>query len=76
MKGKRKIHLYKTQPYDKVPFTNRKFKKTERQKKTIIERFNFTTIADRLRRVSWTYFSHKTWMFRDLTFPLPATVVQ
>ena len=39
--------------YDKTPFTNRKF---ENQRTTLnaTKNFDYTTIADRLRTVSWS----------------------
>ena len=50
-----------TQSYDKSPYTNRKIQKaTWQHKKKRQQNFDYITIADRLRTVSWSNSSHPT----------------
>ena len=42
-----------TQSYDKTPYTNRKFE-NQRTTHKRHQNFDYTTIADRLRTVSWS----------------------
>ena len=49
-----------TQCYDKSPYANRKIQKAKRQHKNVIKNFDYTTIAGRLRTVSWGNDSHPT----------------
>ena len=49
-----------TQSYDKSPYINRKRQKAMRQHKNATKNFDNTTIADRLRPVSWGNDSHPT----------------
>ena len=42
-----------TQPHDKSPYTDRKIQKATWQHKNATKNFDYTTIADRLRTVSW-----------------------
>ena len=44
---------YLTQSYDKSPYTDRKIQKATSQYKKATKHFDYTTIADRLRTVSW-----------------------
>ena len=48
-----------TQSYDKTPYTNRKFE-NQRTTHKRHQNFDYTTIADRLRTVSWSNNSHPT----------------
>ena len=43
-----------TQSYDKSPYTHRKIQKATWQQKTATKNFDYTTIANRLRTVSWS----------------------
>ena len=46
---------------------------------TTPQKFDYTAIADRLRTVSWSNYSHPTGVvnrFKGLTVPIPATAVQ
>ena len=47
-------------PMTKAPTLTGKSKKERDNTKTLQTNFNYTTIADRLRAVSWSYDSHKT----------------
>ena len=47
-----------TQSYDKTPYTNRKFE-SKGQHTNATKHFDYTTIADRLKTVSWSN-SHPT----------------
>ena len=49
-----------TQSYDKNPYTDRKIHKATWQHKYATKKFDYTTISDRLRTVSWGYDSHPT----------------
>ena len=64
--------------YDKSPYTNRNVKKaTWRHKDVTKSSPDYTAIADRLRTVKWSNYSHPTGVvnrFKGPTFPLPATV--
>ena len=43
-----------TQSYDKTPYTNRKFENQRTTYTNATKNFDYTTIADRLRTVSWS----------------------
>ena len=43
-----------TQSYDKTPYTNRKFENQRTTRTNATKNFDYTTIADRLRTVSWS----------------------
>ena len=43
-----------TQSYDKNPYTNRKFENQRTTHTNATKNFDYTTIADRLRTVSWS----------------------
>ena len=43
-----------TQSYDKTPYTNRKFENQRTTHTNATKNFDYTTIADRLRTVSWS----------------------
>ena len=68
-----------TQPCDKNPYTHRTIQKTTWQHKNATKNFDYTTIADRLRTVSWSNSSHPTGVVKPVyersTFPLTATAV-
>ena len=49
-----------TQSYDKSPYIDRKFRKATRQHKNVTKNVDYTTIAERLRTVSWGNDSHPT----------------
>ena len=61
---RRRMHIYEkrdlTQAYDKSPFTNRKqiIPKSKVTAQKRYHNFDDTTIADRLRTVSWSNDSH------------------
>ena len=63
----------RTQSYDKSPYT-------DRQHKNATKNFGYTTIADRLRTVSWGNDSYPTGVVKPvngiLTLPLTTKVVQ
>ena len=42
------------QSYDKTPYTNRKFENQRTTHTNATKNFDYTTIADRLRTVSWS----------------------
>ena len=52
-----------TQSYDKSPYTHRKIQKATWQHKKATKNFDYTTIADRLRTVSWSNKSHPIVVF-------------
>ena len=66
-----------TQSYDKNPFTDRKKKMWDHKNATKI--FDYTTIADRIRTVSWGNDSHLTGVVKPVygnpTFPLTTKAV-
>ena len=68
-----------TQSYDKNPYTHRTIQKATWQHKNATKNFDYTTIADRLRTVSWSNSSHPTGVVKPVyersTFPLTATAV-
>ena len=68
-----------TQSYEKSPYTHRKIQKATRQHKNATKNFDYTTIADRLRTVSWGNDSHPIGVIKPVygvpNFPLTATVV-
>ena len=49
-----------TQSYIKSPYTDRKIQKATWQNSNTIKNFDYTTIEDRLRTVSWGYDIHQT----------------
>ena len=49
-----------TQPYDKSPYTHRKIQSAALQHKNATQNFDYTTIAGRIRTVSWSNDSHPT----------------
>ena len=65
-----------TQCYDKSPFTHRKIQKATWQHPNDTKHFDYTTIEDRLRTVSWSNDSHPTGVVKPVygipTFPLTA----
>ena len=50
-----------TQSYDKSPYTHRKIQKASRQRNNANKNLDYTTIADRLRTVSWRHSSQPHW---------------
>ena len=68
-----------TQSYDKIRNTNRKFQKAIRQHKNATKDFDYSTIADQLRTVSWSNDSHPTGVVKPVygipTFPLTTKAV-
>ena len=68
-----------TQYCDKNPYTHRTIQKATRQHKNVTKNFDYTTIADRLRTVSWSNSSHPTGVVKPVyersTFPLTTTAV-
>ena len=64
---------------DKKPYTHRTIQKATWQHKNATKNFDYTTIADRLRTVSWSNSSHPTGVVKPVyehsTFPLTATAV-
>ena len=68
-----------TQSYDKSPYTNRKIQIASWQHKNATKNFDYTTIADRLRTVSWGNDSHPTGVVKPVygipTFQLTAKAV-
>ena len=63
-----------TQSYDKIPYT---YKNATLQKRH--QNFDYTTIADRQRTVSWSNNIHPTGVVKPVyerwTYPLTATAV-
>ena len=63
----------------KARYTHRKIQKAKWQHKNATKNFDYTTIADRLRTVSWGNDSQPTSVVKTLygvpTFPLTATAV-
>ena len=80
------MHLYQRKkeeiwlsPVTKAPTPIEKPKKQrDKTKKNATKYFDYTTIADRLRTVSWSNSSHPTGVvkpvYERLTFPVTATV--
>ena len=68
-----------SQSRDKNPYTHRTIQKATWQHKNATKNFDYTTIADRLRTVSWSNSSHPTGVVKPVyehsTFPLTATAV-
>ena len=68
-----------TRSYNKSPYTDRKIQKAKWQHKNAIKNFYYTTIADRLRKVSWSNSSFPTGVVKPFygipTFPLTAKAV-
>ena len=67
------------QSYDTSPITHRKIQKESWKHKNASKNFDYTTIADRLRTVSWSNDSHATGVNKPVygiqTFPLAAKAV-
>ena len=65
-----------TESYDKSPYTGRNIQTAMWQSKNATKNFYYTTIADRLRTVSWGNDSHPTGVVNPVygipTFPLTA----
>ena len=68
-----------TESCDKNPYTHRTIQKATWQHKNATKNFDYTTIADRLRTVSWSNISHPTGVVKPVyersTFPLTAIAV-
>ena len=68
-----------TQSCDKNPYTHRTIQKATWQHKNATKNFDYTTIADRLRTVSWSNSSQPTGVVNPVyersTFPLTAIAV-
>ena len=67
-----------TQSYDKSPYTDRNIQKAMWQHKNATKNFDYTTIADRLRTVSWVTIATKRVVkpvYGIQTFPLTAKAV-
>ena len=67
-----------TQSYDKSPYTNRNVKRQSDNTINATKKFDETAIAERLRTVSSSNYSHPTGVVNLVygpTFPLPATAV-
>ena len=68
-----------TQSCDKNHYTHRAIQKATWQHQNATKNFDYTTIADRLRTVSWSNSSHPTGVVKPVyersTFPLTATTV-
>ena len=66
-------------PMTKAPAPTEKSKKQRDNTKNATKKIDYTTIADRLRTVSWRYNSHQTGevkpVFARSTFPVTATTV-
>ena len=66
-------------PVTKAPTPTEKSKKQRDNIKNATKNFDYTTITDRLRMVSWSNSSHPTGVVKPVyersTFPLTATVV-
>ena len=66
-------------PVTKTPSPTEQSKKQMWQHKNATKNFDYTTIADRLRTVSWSNSSHPTGVVKPVyersTFPLTATAV-
>ena len=56
-----------TQFYDKSPYLHREIQKATWQHKNATKNFGYTTLADRLRTVSWSNISHPTGVFKPCT---------
>ena len=63
----------------KSPYTHRQIQNATWQHKNATKNFDYTTIADRFRTVSWSNDSHPTGIVKPVyeipTFPLTATAV-
>ena len=57
---------YRTQSYDKSPYTDRKFKKAKWKHENVIKNFDYFVIADRLRTMSFSSGCHKGWNIYSL----------
>ena len=68
-----------TQSRDKNPYIHRTVQKATLQHKNATKNFDYTTIGNRLRTVSWNNSSHPTGVVKPVydrsTFPLTATAV-
>ena len=49
-----------TQSYDKSTYTKRNVKRAKRQLNNATKKFDYIAVADRLRTVSWSNYSHPT----------------
>ena len=49
-----------TQSYGESPYNNRNVKWVTQQHKDVTKMFDYTAIADRLRTVRWSNYSHQT----------------
>ena len=69
-----------TQSYDKSIYTHRKFQRATLKHKNAANNFDYPTIADRLRMVSWGNDSHPTGVVKPVygipTFPLTTKAVE
>ena len=78
MESKRK-ERYLTQSYDKRPYTHGKIKKKGDNIKNATKNFDYTTIAGRLRKVSWSNNSYPIGVVKPVyersTFQLTAADV-
>ena len=63
-----------TQSYDKRPYTHRKIQKATWQHKNATKNFDYTTIADRLRNISYPTGVVKP-VYERSTFPVTTTAV-
>ena len=77
MKGEEKQKEIWLSPMTKTPKSTEKSKKKRDSTKTQQQKFDYTTIADRLRTVTWSYNSQATGVVKPVyerwTFPLTAT---
>ena len=76
---KRKKGRYLIQSYDESPYTDRKIQKAMQQHKNATKNFDYTTIADRLRTISWGDDSRPSCVVKPVygipTFPLTTKAV-
>ena len=59
-------------PKTETPYINRKVQKATWQDKNSTKTFDYTTIVDRLRTVSWSNISHPTGMVKPFTGSQPS----
>ena len=64
-----------TQSYDKSPYTHRQIQNATWQHKNATNNLDYTTIADRLRTVSWGNDSHPTGLVKPV-FGIPRTITK
>ena len=76
---KEKKEEIRLSPMKKAPTPTKKSKKQRDNIKNATKNFDYTTIADRLRTVSWSNSSHSTGVvipvYERSTFPITATFV-